>query len=116
MLTIHLHKLQFYSFHGIHAEEKLLGNTYEVNVDIFINADKNITALEETVNYATVYEMIRQRMNTPTQLLETIAQSLVETIYAADRRIKKISINIQKKYPPLTAIEGSVGVTVCKEF
>ena len=94
----------------------MLGNTYEVNISLTIDTDKKITRLEETVDYAAVYELIKKRMNIPSPLLETVAQDLAEEIYGYNRRIKNISVNLIKKYPPLAGIEGSVGVTCKKEF
>ncbi len=116
MILIHLDKLLFFAFHGIHHEERILGNTYEVNIALTIDADKRITTLEQTVDYASVYELVKKRMNIPSALLETVAQDLAEEIHEYDQRIKKISVNLIKKYPPLACMEGSVGVTCKKEF
>ena len=116
MISIHLDKLLFFAFHGIHEEERILGNTYEVNVELAIDVNEKITRLEQTVNYAAVYELIKKRMNIPSALLETVAQDLAEDIHRYDQRIKNISVNLIKKYPPLAGIEGSVGVTCKKEF
>ena len=116
MITIHLSKLQFYSFHGFHNEERILGNNYEVNVTLTIERAGRITAIEQTVNYETLFEMIRQRMKTPALLLETIAQELVDMIQSSDERIKTVQVNILKKYPPQVSMEGEVSVTCYKEF
>lgn len=116
MFTIHLSKLQFHSFHGVHDEERVLGNAYEVNVELMIDAEEPVTSLDHTVNYESVYAVIVQRMKVPTSLLETVAQDLANLIYAADSRIKSIVVNIQKKYPPLATIQGHVGVTYKTSF
>jgi dihydroneopterin aldolase len=116
MFTINLHKLIFFSFHGIHEEERILGNDYEVNVSISINEASQIDGLEQTVNYASLYQLIKQRMSVPTPLLETLAQDLAMQIHESDKRIRSISVSIEKKYPPLTNIRGSVSVTYTKNF
>lgn len=116
MFTINLNNLQFHSFHGIHEAERILGNAFEVNVALDIDGDEYVTELWQTVNYVSVYSIVEQRMKIPTALLETLAQDLVQLIYAADERIRSITVNIQKKYPPITAMQGSVGVTYKKEF
>ena len=49
MLTIHLHKLLFYSFHGIYKEEQVLGNEFEVSADIEVdNQEQKITTIRQT--------------------------------------------------------------------
>ena len=45
MMTIHLHKLRFHAFHGIYAEEKVLGGEFEVNLSV------NYTPKRKMVGY-----------------------------------------------------------------
>jgi len=116
VFTIHLTNLQFHSFHGIYEEEKLLGNLYEVNVELTVDGTEAVTELDQTVNYESVYAITAQRMSIATPLLETVAQDLANLLYAADNRTRSVKVNIQKKYPPFATIQGAVGVTYKKEF
>ncbi|HMK02734.1 MAG TPA: dihydroneopterin aldolase [Ferruginibacter sp.] len=111
MITLHLHNLNFFSYHGLYEEEKILGNEYEVNADVMFDEKNIISSINETINYAKIFEVIKQRMNIPTALLETVAQDLAKQIQVIDPRIKTISITIKKKNPPITNIQGSVGVS-----
>jgi 7,8-dihydroneopterin aldolase/epimerase/oxygenase len=115
MFTISLHNLVFFSFHGVHEEERILGNKYEVNVTLSFNTDEQITTLQQTINYASVYEIIKQRMAIPAKLMETLAQDLAQKIVEFDNRITSISVSIEKKNPPIPNIEGSVSVNYKKE-
>ena len=116
MFTISLNNLQFHSFHGVYEEEKLLGNLYEVNIELTVDGKELVTELDQTVNYESVYEITAQRMMVPTPLLETVAQDLAGLIYAADKRTMSVKVNIQKKHPPVATIQGVVGVTYKKEI
>ena len=116
MFTIHLHNLKFFSFHGLHDEEKILGNDYEVNVDVTFTSKGLITVLQQTVDYVKIYSIIKQRMNIPTALLETVAQDLAQLLYDADNRITSININIKKVFPPIKNFKGSVAVSYKKDF
>ena len=78
--------------------------------------DEYITTLEQTINYATVYERIKQRMQIATPLLETLVQDLANELKAFDNRIKSISISVEKKNPPIPNIEGTVSVHYKKDF
>lgn len=100
----------------MYDEERILGNTFEVNVAIGFDADKPVTSLDETINYASVYEIIKHRMTLPTPLLETLAQELAQRIHDFDNRIKNISVSVEKKNPPISNMEGSVSVHYKKEF
>lgn len=116
MFTINLHNLIFHSFHGLYEEEKILGNTFEVNVSIGFEEEGPVTSMQQTINYAAVYEIIKAQMLIPTPLLETLAQELTQKIYEHDNRIKSISVSVHKKNPPITNMEGSVSVQFKKTY
>ena len=116
MITIHLHHLKFFSFHGIHEEERILGNEYEVNVDVTFDEKGPINKIDETINYVKIFELVKQRMNISTALLETVAQDIANQVYSADNRVRSVFVSVEKKNPPISNIEGSVGVTYTKEF
>ena len=117
MITIHLDKLHFNAFHGIHDEEKILGNEYLVDCTIdFYEPEEVIIHIDDTVNYVFIYEIIKKRMAIPTNLLETVAMQIGYEIYALCPQVKSISVSLTKLHPPIEAIEGSVGVKWHKEF
>ncbi len=116
MFTIHLSNLKFFSFHGVHPEERILGGAFEVNATVTFKEDKRIEDLQQTVNYVKIYDIIKLQMAIPTPLLETVAQDLAEKIYIADNRITSINISIKKTHPPIAAFIGTVGVSYKKDF
>lgn len=116
MHSTHLHHLLFTSFHGIHEEERILGNEYEVNMDIDFHEEEKIEKLEQTLNYVTVYELIKERMAVPTPLLETLAADISEAVRQLDDRITKTTISITKLHPPIEGIRGNVGVRLTKHY
>jgi 7,8-dihydroneopterin aldolase/epimerase/oxygenase len=116
MLTIQLRQLQFHAYHGLYELEKSAGNTFEVDVDVFVDVQEKITRLNQTLNYATVYGVIKQRMQQPTPLLETLAQEIIALIHNIDSRIRSISITIKKLAPPIENFQGTVGVSIKTDF
>jgi dihydroneopterin aldolase len=117
MITIHLHNLKFYSFHGVHEEERILGNEYEVKADVqFHEQQDEINSLSQTINYANVFEIINSRMHIPTPLLETVVMDIGNGIYEKYNYVRLINISLKKIHPPIEGIEGSVGVSWHKEF
>ena len=116
MFTIELYDLKFYSFHGFHDEERVIGNEYQVNVSVMIKPVEKISSIQQTVNYVTIYEAIKKRMQIPSLLLETLVEEMTEQIKTLDTNIKSINISIRKMHPPIKGIEGSVGVEYKKEF
>lgn len=116
MFTIHLKNLKFFCFHGLYEEERILGNEYEVNVQVSFTDIEQVTQINQTINYVKIFEKIKQRMENPAALLETLAQDLAKNIYSLDNRIKSISINIKKVNPPIAGFEGTVEVSLKKEY
>ncbi|MBK7883635.1 MAG: dihydroneopterin aldolase [Chitinophagaceae bacterium] len=116
MHTIHLHKLMFFAFHGLHEEEKIIGNDFELNVDVAFNTEEPVADLKQTINYVTVYEIIKKRMAIATPLLETIAEDMAALIYQLDARVQFISINIIKINVPINNFSGTVGITYKKKY
>src|SRR4029077_3666305 len=107
----------FKAFHGIHDEEKILGNEYIVNASVeFHEEEEIITSIHQTINYAHIYNIIRKKMNVPTFLLETVVMQIGNEIRAEFPTIKSIDISIKKMHPPIEGIQGSAGVTWQKKF
>ena len=117
MLTIYLDKIRFNAFHGIHEEERILGNEYLVDCLVeFHEKEELIVHIDDTINYVAVYDIIRKRMMIPTHLLETVAMQIGYEIYESFPDVKCISVSITKLNPPIEAIQGSVGVKWHREF
>jgi 7,8-dihydroneopterin aldolase/epimerase/oxygenase len=114
---IELKQLYFFSFHGLYEEEQKVGGEFSVDLIVkYIGGNNDITAIGETINYATLYEIVKKEMNQPRDLLETIAQSIAERIHKAFPIVKEMEICIEKKHPPIIGFAGSVGVRYKKQF
>jgi dihydroneopterin aldolase len=116
MLTIHLHQLKFFAYHGLYEKEKKTGNNFELDVDVVADIPGTVTKLEQTVDYAVLYQIIENRMKEPTALLETLVHDLAEIIRQQDARIRSVSIMIKKLSAPIKNFNGVVGVSYKKDF
>jgi 7,8-dihydroneopterin aldolase/epimerase/oxygenase len=117
MITVQLQNLLFNAFHGIQEEEKILGNEYVVNVSIeFHERDEVIERINETVNYAVLYNIIKKRMSIPTPLLETIVMETGNEIHREFPDLKSIFLSIKKMHPPIEGMQGAAEVSWRKEF
>src|ERR1700741_4026908 len=112
MLSIHLHNILFYGYHGIYGEEKLLGNEFELNITIKHSPQRlPVRHLADTVDYIAVYELVKKRMAVPTALLETLATEIAQQILAEFVLAEEVFLSIRKLHPPVSQLEGSVGVS-----
>ncbi len=94
MITVHLNKMKFFAHHGWHDEESVTGTAFEVSVSVSFNPDKKITELHDTVNYVSVFNIVKERFLHPAKLLETLAEQITEDIHKTDNRISFINIII----------------------
>ncbi len=117
MITIRLEQLTFNAFHGVHEEEKILGNKYVVDCLLtFPEFEKVIESIDETINYIKVYEIIQSKMAIPTALLETVLMRIGLEIEEEFPQLKSIHLSIKKMHPPIMGMEGTVGVSWEKLF
>ncbi len=116
MFVIQLNNLEFFARHGVHEEERVLGNTFIVNLSCSLKNIDEVKKIEQTINYVSVYEIIKKRMSTPAQLLETLAQEIADEVFDSDERVLRVAVSIEKKNPPIPGMEGSVAVQYLKGF
>jgi 7,8-dihydroneopterin aldolase/epimerase/oxygenase len=115
--TIELNGLRFFAEHGMYKEEMSVGNEFEVDVSIVCKAPKKeITSIEQTVNYAEVYRILQEEFAVRRQLLESSAMHIGEKLQEQFPEIRKLVIRIKKLNPPITNFSGTVGITYEKEF
>jgi dihydroneopterin aldolase len=116
MISVEIKNVRFHAFHGCYAEEKKSGNDFEVNVSISWQAEAMIKELNETVNYASLYELLKQEMKQPRQLLETLVMEIAEKIQGEFPQVKEVNISIEKLNPPIVNFIGHTAVTYKKQF
>ena len=89
---ITLEGMEFFAHHGFYKEEQKIGNKFAV--DIMIVTDLSDAAehdaLEETINYETLYKIIRHVMNEPTKLLEHLGKRIIDTVFNEFQQVSAI--------------------------
>lgn len=97
-MSLNLMGMRFFGHYGYYPEEQLLLTELILDVTVdFQIPDQVGIQLEDTLNYESVYQLIRQEMNQPEALLESIALRLIKAIKLSDNRISYCSINLSKK-------------------
>jgi dihydroneopterin aldolase len=117
LITLHLEKLQFFAYHGLYEEEKKLGNEFELNISAsFFSTQPVITEINQTINYAAIYELAKSEMMQPRELLETFLSDLAEKIKRQFPELVKLKMSLYKLQMPLTNFQGRIGVEIEKEY
>ncbi|MBP7184121.1 MAG: dihydroneopterin aldolase [Saprospiraceae bacterium] len=103
MTKLILNDMRFYAYHGYYEEEQVLGAYYTVNVEIeadFKNA-ANEDELAKTLNYETLYSLVKIEMKKRFKLIETLGYEILQSIKRFFPKIESITIVIEKEHPPL---------------
>ncbi len=116
MIAVHLKDLKFHAHHGLYAGEEKTGGPFEVNLSVWYLPDAPITQLHQTINYVTLFEIVKQQMHQRNSLLEIVAENICSNIYASFNVIKKVEISIYKCSPPIEGFEGKTGITMQKTY
>ncbi|HAN41398.1 MAG TPA: dihydroneopterin aldolase [Candidatus Cloacimonetes bacterium] len=117
-MIIHMNEMVFYGYHGVHDEERSLGQRFVVSVSLFTDPAKDaaIKHLNDTVDYTKVYDDIREIMESQQfQLLEVCANTLAERLLTSYPLLTRVKINIQKPSVPIVGILSSVEVELCRD-
>jgi dihydroneopterin aldolase len=105
MGLIALEGMEFYAYHGFYPEEQLIGGDYIIDVYLETDFDEaaNQDALEVTINYETIYRIVKVEMQKNSKLLETIAQRIINKIIGICTTVEGLKVRVTKKNPPLGA-------------
>ncbi|MFT4152404.1 dihydroneopterin aldolase [Parafilimonas sp.] len=109
MLKIELSKMQFHGYHGVQEEESKTGGNFEVDLVVYFEpAALPVRYLNETIDYTQLYALVKQRMEKPTRLLETLATEIAGEIFTAFSPVTELAVSIKKLNPPIPFFNGSV--------
>ena len=114
-IIIHLKNLRFFAHLGLYNTEKQNGNEFELDVSIaFQHPAGKILRIHDTINYATVHDLIKTEMRNPRELLETFLDELAQVFKESYPQITKIDLTIYKLTAPIPGLDGKVGVQLKK--
>jgi dihydroneopterin aldolase len=117
MVTVQLHNLIFSGRHGVFKEELATGNTFEVNMDVLYDErDQPFENLESIVNYVSLFDIIKTRMNQPSPLLEKIADEIIGKIRELYPFVREVTLSIYKLQAPIGNFQGKAGMTLQRKF
>lgn len=102
---IRLDRLRFHAFHGVMAQERKVGNGYELSLRLGYPLQKAMTSdnVADTLNYAEVYGLCVNIMKKPSALLERVAARIAECLFATFPGLESVDILLTKLNPPMGA-------------
>lgn len=103
MGIIKVENIRVFAYHGCLKEETKIGSDYRV--DLQVEADLQTSAktdqLKDTVDYVFLNKVIKEEMQIPSHLLETVARRILDRVFKEDTLVKKATVWVSKLNPPI---------------
>ena len=121
-LEISLVDARFHAFHGVMPQEREVGNEYAVDVTVGLPVPDTTEEaclsdeISDTVSYADLYELVKQRMAVPCNLLEYLASKITDDIRTRWPELSRVQVRVTKLAPPIpnSLCRASVTLSWCK--
>lgn len=112
---ITLEGMTFFGHHGVHPEERTLGQRFVVDAILYrdLRAAGESDDLAATTNYADVYRAVEQVVTgEPSRLIEHVAETIARVVLR-DQAVAAVTVRVRKPWAP---IPGSVLESVAVEI
>ena len=112
--VIELEGMEFKAYHGCLEQEKVRGNSFTVDFrgELDLSAAADSDNLNDTLNYADIYEIVAYEMSIPSELLENVAGRILKTIENRFPELISFSVRVSKKRPPVEGVAQWSRVTL----
>jgi len=98
-----LEGLEFHAYHGVYPHERDSGNWFEVDIEVETDFSEGAARdeISGTVNYETLFTIIKREMEKPSKLLETVVEQIVARVLSDLPAVEKVEVKISKLNPPI---------------
>lgn len=118
MDKVYMQGMRFYGYHGAFKEENALGQRFNADIVLEIDADKpgRSDDLDDTVNYAEVYEAAKEVLEgEPVKLVETLTHRIAVLVLERFSIVEAVTVKVIKPDPPIPGHYDSVAVEIRRE-
>jgi len=110
--------IRLHAFHGVMPQERITGNDYLVSVsaDCPLAAAAESDSVDDTLNYAHIYNIVKEEMALQANLVEHVAGRIGRRVLAEFPLADNVRVEVVKLNPPMGAACDGAGVelTVCR--
>ncbi|WP_298755520.1 dihydroneopterin aldolase [uncultured Psychroserpens sp.] len=116
MGIIKVENIRVFAHHGCLKEETKIGSDYRVDLEVKANLKTSAVTdkLSDTVDYVLLNKIVKEEMQQPSKLLETVAQRILDRIFKEDLLVKKATVSVSKLNPPIGGDVESVTIKMTK--
>ena len=109
-----LRNVRFHAFHGVLPQEGRVGGDFILDLRVGYPLAQAMASdeVDDTLNYASLYALMKQEMCQPSKLLEHVAGRIAHAIEKAFPQVTSIDLNLTKLNPPMGADCDGAGVEI----
>ena len=113
MGQIRLNNMKFFACHGCYPDEQRTGNHFLVDVvmDVDMGKASQTDNLNDALNYAEVYELVKQEMSDRSNLLEHVSARILNKFFVRFPYLERAEVIVSKLNPPVDGHIESVSVS-----
>jgi dihydroneopterin aldolase len=103
MGLIQIEGMEFFAYHGCFKEERVIGTRFMVDISIEAETEQAAETddLRHTVNYQSVYKLIKAEMAVKSHLLEHVGRRIIDSVYTHHPEARHIRVKVMKLNPAL---------------
>ena len=104
--------IRLHAFHGVMPQERITGNDYLVSVsaDCPLAAAAESDSVDDTLNYAHIYNIVKEEMALQSNLVEHLAGRIGRRVLAEFPLADNVRVEVVKLNPPMGAACDGAGV------
>ena len=89
-----------------------MGGDFTVSLRVGVDLTRPVASddVADTLNYATLYEVVKREMAIPSQLLEHVAGRIGQAVFDTFPQVISIDLTLTKLNPPMGADSEGAGV------
>lgn len=99
--------MKFHAYHGVLPQERIIGTDFMVNLQIEADLNKATVSdnVADTINYAKVYDIVKEEITVPSDLIEHVAGRIYTRLKEHFIQITDLEVRVAKLNPPM---EGEI--------
>ena len=99
--------MKFHAYHGVLPQERVIGTDFMVNLQIEADLNKATVSdnVADTINYAKVYDIVKEEITVPSDLIEHVAGRIYTRLKEHFIQITDLEVRVAKLNPPM---EGEI--------
>ena len=100
-----LRNVRFHAFHGVMPQEQQVGGDFLLTLRVGYPLAKAMESDEvvDTLNYSSLYTLVKQEMDQPSQLLEHVAGRIAKAVMNVFPAVTSVDLELTKQNPPMGA-------------